>query len=135
MVRNKVEKTSPLIGTACVIALGVWWRRKARLPNDQSAKLQRGLLTAALIMLSAVSTPTTAQMVSFPRLAFPDAETGWGCRFTGGCGSSRSFARCTGTKSTAQNSGCDGSSSGTPDRPQSLRSHRTEPGHIGSTSR
>lgn len=133
MIRNKVEKTSPSTGAACLIGLGVWRRRKARLPNDQSAKSQRGLLTAALIMLSVVSTPTTAQTLSFPRLDFPDAETGWGCRFTGGCGSSSSSARCEDTKSTAQNSGCDCSSSGTPASPQSLRSHCTEPGRIGST--
>lgn len=135
MTRNKVEKISPLPSTSCLISLGAWLRRKAHLPNDQSAKSHRGLLTAVLIMLSAVSTPTTAQTLSFPRLDFPDAETGWGCRFTGGCSSSRSAARRADTKSTAQNAGCDCSSSGAPRGPQSLRSHRTKPGRIGSTSR
>lgn len=48
----------------------------------QSLKIATAVST---IGLGIVATPTAAQAMPMPTLSFPDAESGWGCRFTSTC--------------------------------------------------
>lgn len=122
MTRTIAEKITYKTATAGLIARGDEWRRKAPRRKDQSAKSHQVLFIAALLIASAVSTSTTAQTWSLPRPHFSDAETGWGCRFTGECGVNAGSANCADTKNKRQGPGCTSSSSAESASPHSLRS-------------